>query len=142
MLVAVVTVAPVLAEVDVVVVVVSFLCLVGDAVGLSVGSIEVGPLLGGNAGNLLGETVGSEVGKEAVGEDVDPLLGDDVGTVIGEAVGSEVGSSTAGEDVPQPFATRISTSAQFQNCSGTPRPSGGMESQTGTFPGWNPSGQS
>jgi len=58
--------------------------------------------------------------------------GDKVGSLIGEVVGDRV---AAGEDVPQPFATLISTSAQFQNCSGTPRPSGGITSQTGRSPG-------
>ena len=36
--------------------------------------------------------------------------GDKVGSLIGEVVGDRV---AAGEDVPQPFATLISTSAQF-----------------------------
>lgn len=45
------------------------------------------------------------------------------------AVGREVGklATGGGEEVPpHPFPTLIATSAQFQNCSGTPRPSGGM----------------
>jgi len=48
-------------------------------------------------------------------------------TVGRDIVGLGVGRTAGGdEDAPQPFATLISTSAQFQNCSGTPRPSGGM----------------
>jgi len=51
--------------------------------------------------------------------------------VVGNTVvGREVGKPTdtgGGEDVaPHPFPTLIATSAQFQNCSGTPRPSGGI----------------
>lgn len=50
--------------------------------------------------------------------------------VVGKAVGREVGEPAdtgGGEDVPpHPFPTLIATSAQFQNCSGTPRPSEGM----------------
>ena len=49
---------------------------------------------------------------------------------VGNAVGREVGKPAdtgGGEDVPpHPFPTLIATSAQFQNCSGTPRPSGGI----------------
>ena len=51
-------------------------------------------------------------------------------TDVGNAVGREVGkpADTGGGDgmPPHPFPTLIATSAQFQNCSGTPRPSGGM----------------
>merc|ERR1712051_702707 len=77
---------------------------------------------------VLGFSVGESV------TEVDPWLGD--------GVGEEVGRATTGGDEEQPFAILMSTSAQFQNCSGTPRPSGGMTSQTGTFPGKKPSGQS
>jgi len=85
--------------------------------------------------------VGADVTLKAVGA----LLGDGVGSFVGRFVGSKVGEIKAGADVGQLFATLISTSAQFQNCSGTPRPSGGTTSQTetGKSPGsLNPSGQS
>ena len=49
---------------------------------------------------------------------------------VGDAVGTDVGNPAdtgGGVDVPpHPFPTLIATSAQFQNCSGTPRPSGGI----------------
>lgn len=68
-----------------------------------------------------------------------PSIGDNVGLdVVMTSVGALVGDKVvAGDDVPQPPATLISTSAQFQNCSGTPLPSGGMLSQTPMplFPG-------
>lgn len=65
-----------------------------------------------------------------------------VGLDVGSIVGLRVGVVTGGIGSSQPLATLIETSAQFQNCSGTPRPSGGMLSQTGILPGWKPSGHS
>lgn len=65
--------------------------------------------------------VGFAVGDGVVGRADD--VGNDVGwaDVIGTAV-----TGGAGDVPPQPFPTLMATSAQFQNCSGTPRPSGGM----------------
>ena len=56
-------------------------------------------------------------------------VGTAVAVVVGKAVGWGVGrpDATEGEELlPHPFPTLMATSAQFQNCSGTPRPSGGM----------------
>ena len=57
-------------------------------------------------------------------------VGNVVAVIVGKAVGWDVGrpDATGGaEDTPpHPFPTLIATSAQFQNCSGTSRPSGGI----------------
>ena len=63
-----------------------------------------------------------------------PFVGLSVGTavavVVGKVVGWDVGrpDATGGAEelLPHPFPTLMATSAQFQNCSGTPRPSGGI----------------
>lgn len=65
-----------------------------------------------------------------VGDGVGPLLGVRVGTLLGVAVGKDA----IGDEVPQPVPTLISTSAQFQNCSGAPRPSGGILVHAPTAP--------
>lgn len=70
-----------------------------------------------------------------VGKKMLSRVGLAVGTVLGALVvgkavivGSEVGRAEEGDDggPPQPLPILIATSAQFQNCSGTPRPSGGI----------------
>ena len=57
-------------------------------------------------------------------------VGTAVAVVVGKAVGWGVGRPDATEGaeelLPHPFPTLMATSAQFQNCSGTPRPSGGI----------------
>jgi hypothetical protein len=57
-------------------------------------------------------------------------VGTAVAVVVGKAVGWGVGrpDATGGAEelLPHPFPTLMATSAQFQNCSGTPRPSGGI----------------
>lgn len=63
------------------------------------------------------------------------FVGGEEGAFVGE-------KDSTGGLVPHPVPTLTWTSAQFQNCSGTPRPSAGTIVQTGTFPGENPSGQS
>lgn len=74
---------------------------------------------------VVGEKMFAGVGL-AVGDGVGRA--DDVGNdVVGRAdvIGTAV-TGGAGDVPPQPFPTLMATSAQFQNCSGTPRPSGGM----------------
>ena len=57
-------------------------------------------------------------------------VGNVVAVIVGKAVGWDVGrpDATGGTEdtLPHPFPTLMATSAQFQNCSGTPRPSGGI----------------
>jgi hypothetical protein len=53
-------------------------------------------------------------------------VGTAVAVVVGKVVGWDVGrpDATGGAEelLPHPFPTLMATSAQFQNCSGTPRP--------------------
>lgn len=73
---------------------------------------------------VVGEKMFAGVGL-AVGDGVGRA--DDVGNDVGwaDVIGTAV-TGGAGDVPPQPFPTLMATSAQFQNCSGTPRPSGGM----------------
>jgi len=78
--------------------------------------VEVVVVVGEKMFAFVGLAVGDKVGRADV-----------VGNGVGRA--DEIGTNViggAGDVPPQPFPTLIATSAQFQNCSGTPRPSGGM----------------
>ena len=70
-------------------------------------------------GAEVGMRVGSAVGVDVVLANIGALLVIEVGPLLGERVESgvdkEVGKGPAEGGAPQPSATLISTSAQFQN---------------------------
>ena len=66
--------------------------------------------------------VGNAVGRDEVTGGFET----DVGNAVGREVGKPADTGGGDDTPPHPFPTLIATSAQFQNCSGTPRPSGGI----------------
>ena len=108
--------------------------VVGVVVVVAAVVVEVVVVVGEKMFGFVGLAVGNRVGRaDAVDNGVGRV---DVGNGVGRAdVGNrvvgradDIGTDTGGVDgvPPQPFPTFMATSAQFQNCSGTPRPSGGM----------------
>lgn len=123
-------------------------CFVGGRLGRSVGSrfgASIGPRVGGDMGSSAGRFV-----RDRIGLGVGRVEGLGVGCLVreetGRSVGGRVGAGTAwgsgGFSSRAAAAAGAATSplpdwrtvisAQFQNCSGTPLPSGGTSVQLGS----------